>query len=172
MFRIFRKKLGSDHLECIYWDLSRYFEAYREAGIPVNVETAFPRSIVEEMYELSGHIETTVHMLRVLWQSEKSKDFMRSFSANSFVDKAEEMDSRLFARTEAEAFVDAAKAFIDEIEVLTVRGQIKKTAKVSAFLLVVLQEICTRWEMVLCAVNMEIIKRNEIDTIKTTSDCP
>ncbi|WP_152002866.1 MULTISPECIES: hypothetical protein [Roseobacteraceae] len=165
MFRIFRKTLGADHLKCIYWDLSRYFEAYREAGTPVNVETAFPRSIVEEMYELSGHVETTVHMLRVLWQSEKSKDFVRSFSVNAFVDEAEKMDSRLLARVEAEAFVDVAKAFIDEIEVLTVRGQIKKTAKVSAFLLVVLQEIFTRWEMVLFTVNMEIIKRDEIDAI-------
>ncbi|KAB6716306.1 hypothetical protein C8029_10555 [Roseobacter sp. TSBP12] len=117
------------------------------------------------MYELSGHVETTVHMLRVLWQSEKSKDFVRSFSVNAFVDEAEKMDSRLLARVEAEAFVDVAKAFIDEIEVLTVRGQIKKTAKVSAFLLVVLQEIFTRWEMVLFTVNMEIIKRDEIDAI-------
>lgn len=146
MFEALKKVLSKKaepivFVEAVYKRLSKYEKAYHLAGAKLNFRKLAPEQLVHEIGALSGDVETTVQLVRVLQQRTFSEGFNSKIDLEQFIFEAKEMSV-----AEATDYYESAKNFCDEIMTLVESGKISRNDQVRLFLDEHLTEILINWQ--------------------------
>jgi hypothetical protein len=145
--RIFEKLSGEKRpevemqtsaIEAVYQELEKYELLYRAAGVDLRFRRIASEQVVSDLHNLSGHVPTTVQLVRVLQQSQVARGIADAIDTDLIEDGKRMVQS-------AREQYQSAKMFCDEIISLSETGNISDNPRVANFLLEQFSEILLGW---------------------------